>query len=75
MKKTKKIIFELEVEETFNPYKFFETFKKIQWKGFFKNVIRVSRLDSKGQAKEMIDSETERLKNDAFILSEQYGVK
>jgi len=72
---TKKIIFELEVEETFNVYKFFKFFKKLQFRGLFKDVIRVSRLDEKGKSKEMKLSHIEEQKEEQFIVIEQYGVK
>jgi hypothetical protein len=73
--KTKKVIFELEVKETFNPYKFFQIFKKIQYKGFFKDIIRVSRLDAQGKAEEIVENITQIAREETFILSEIYGVK
>lgn len=71
--KTKIFTFQLEVTNDFKPYDFYIIFKKIQHKGFFKNVLSVKKLDENGQAKEF--NHKQEVDKEEFILMQSYGVK
>lgn len=65
--------FELQVDNQFNSWDFFQEFKRLQHQGHFKNVKYVTKLDAKGGRKEITPNA------DEFIVGpddfDKFGIK